>query len=139
MKFAPAVEVASVLMILLFPAEPGLLADSRGSFNSRDLEDARGRTQTSDQSEVKGYAGKIIKSDGQYVLQDPVSSNAYLLDDQKAAKKYDGKMALVTGVLDSKSNTIHVKKIQPAATVGADPRPSAHQMSQPDFRIDETA
>jgi hypothetical protein len=119
MKFAPAVGVAFVLMILLFPAEPALLADSRGSFDSRDLQDPQRRTQTSDQSEVKGYAGKIIKSDGQYVLQDPVSSNAYLLDDQKAAKKYDGKMALVTGVLDSKSNTIHVKKIQPAATVGA--------------------
>jgi hypothetical protein len=119
MKFAPAVEVASLLMILLFPAEPGLPAHSRGSFNSRDLQDAQKRSQISDQSEVKGYAGKIIKSNGQYVLQDPVSSNAYLLDDQKAAKKYDGKMALVTGVLDSKSNTIHVKKIQPAATVGA--------------------
>jgi hypothetical protein len=118
MKLAPAVEVASVLMILLFPAEPGLLAGSRGSFNSRDLQDAQGQSQTLDESEVKGYAGKIIKSNGQYVLQDPVSSNAYLLDDQKAAKKYDGKMALVTGILDTKSNTIHVKKIQPAATVG---------------------
>ena len=119
MKFAPAVEVASVLMILLFPAEPGLLADSRGAFNLHDLQDVQGRSQTLDQSEVKGYAGKIIKSNGQYVLQDPVSSSAYLLDDQRAAKKYDGKMALVTGVLDSKSNTIHVKKIQPAVTVGA--------------------
>ena len=119
MKFAPGIEVASVLMILLFPAEPGLLADSRGAFNLHDLQDVQGRSQTLDQSEVKGYAGKIIKSNGQYVLQDPVSSNAYLLDDQKAAQKYDGKMALVTGVLDSKTNTIHVKKIQPAVTVGA--------------------
>jgi hypothetical protein len=115
MKFAPAVRAASVLMILLFPAESRLLADGPGPFDLRRFEDAQQRNQNSDPSEVKAYAGRITKSNGQYMLQDPVSSNAYLLDDQKAAKKYDGKMALVTGVLDSKSNTIHVKKIQPAA------------------------
>ena len=37
------------------------------------------------------------------------------LDDQKAAKKYDGKAVIVTGSLDTATTTIHVQKIEAAA------------------------
>lgn len=66
------------------------------------------------QDELKTYPGKISKSNGKYVLQDLSSSNSYVLDDQKAAKKYKGKTVLVTGILETNKNTIHVKKIKPA-------------------------
>ena len=115
MKNARAVEIALVLTVLLLPAEPLLRANNHGSYDFDRLQETQEPPQAADPSEVKSYPGKITKSNGQYMLQDPASSNAYLLDDQKAAKKYDGKMVLVTGVLDKKNNTIHVKRIQAAA------------------------
>ena len=114
MKFARAVEIAFVLMALLLPAEPLLLANNPGPRDFDRGQETREPPQAADPSGVKSYPGKITKSNGQYMLQDLASSNAYLLDDQKAAKKYDGKMVLVTGVLDKKSNTIHVTRIQAA-------------------------
>jgi hypothetical protein len=114
-KFARAVEIAFVLMVLLLPAEPLLLANNPGACDLRCRQEAQEPPQAADQSGVKSYPGRITKSNGQYMLQVPASSNAYLLDDQKAAKRYDGKMVLVTGVLDTKSNTIHVKRIEAAA------------------------
>ena len=115
MKFARAVENAFVLMALLLPAEPLLLANNPGSRDLQGRQEAQEPPQAADPSAVKSYPGKITKSNGQYMLQVPASSNAYLLDDQKTAKKYDGKMVLVTGFLDKKNNTIHVKRIQAAA------------------------
>ena len=63
----------------------------------------------------KVFAGKIAKSKGKYVLQDLSSVSSYALDDQKTASKYAGKVVLVTGVLDSNTNTIRVQKIDTAA------------------------
>jgi hypothetical protein len=114
-KFARAVEIAFVLMALLLPAEPLLPANNPGPRDLHRRQETREPPQAADPNGVKSYPGKITKSNGQYMLQDLASSNAYLLDDQKAAKKYDGKTVLVTGVLDKKNNTIHVKKIQAAA------------------------
>jgi len=73
------------------------------------------QTQNNNQTEVKTFAGKISKSGGKYVLQDPSSNSAFSLDDQKTAKKFDGKSVVVTGSLDTASNTIHVQKIESAA------------------------
>ena len=115
MKFARALEIAFVLMALLLPAEPLLPAKNPGPRDLHRRQETREPPRAADPNGVKSYAGKITKSNGQYMLQDLASSNAYLLDDQKAAKKYDGKTVLVTGVLDKKNNTIHVKRIQAAA------------------------
>ena len=114
MTFTRAVGIAFVLMVALLPAEPVLLANSPGPCDLLRPREAQEPPRAEEESAVKSYPGKITKSNGQYMLQDPASSNAYLLDDQKTAKKYDGKMVLVTGVLDKKSNTIHVTRIQAA-------------------------
>jgi len=65
--------------------------------------------------EVQVFSGKIIKSDGKWVLQDEAVSvnppTPYVLDDQETAKKYKGKSVAVRGTLDTSNNTIHVTKI----------------------------
>jgi hypothetical protein len=65
--------------------------------------------------ELQVFSGKIIKSDGKWVLQDEAVSitppTPYVLDDQEAAKKYKGKSVAVRGTLDPANNTIHVTKI----------------------------
>jgi hypothetical protein len=65
--------------------------------------------------DLRTYSGKISSSSGKYVLEGASPRGPYLLDDQKSAKKYEGKNVLVTGFLDRSSNTIHVQKIQEAA------------------------
>lgn len=68
-----------------------------------------------EQSEVKTFAGKINKSNGRYVLEDPSADSSYFLDDAKSAKKYEGKNVVVTGTLDAANHTIHIQKIESAA------------------------
>jgi Protein of unknown function (DUF5818) len=66
-------------------------------------------------ADVRTFAGKISKSGGKYVLEDASSKTAFSLDDQKTAKKYEGKSVVVTGSLDTANNLIHVQKIEAAA------------------------
>jgi hypothetical protein len=73
------------------------------------------QTQDSNQADVRTFAGKISKAGGKYVPQDPSSNTAFSLDDQKTAKRYDGKSVVVTGSLDAASNMIRVQKIEAAA------------------------
>ena len=72
------------------------------------------RTQSERQAEVKTFAGTVTFSNGKYVLQDPSAKRSYYLDDEKTAKKFEGKMVVVTGTLDSASYTIRVQKIEAA-------------------------
>ncbi len=74
--------------------------------------------QDDEKSQVKEFKGKISKSEGRFVLEE--SSNGgdygtYLLDDQAAAKKYEGQRVMVTGTLDAPHKTIHVRKIEAVA------------------------
>jgi hypothetical protein len=48
-------------------------------------------------------------------LEDATKSSSYSLDNQKLAKKFEGKNVVVTGTLDANNNLIHVKKIELAA------------------------
>lgn len=71
--------------------------------------------QDQSQKDQQTTTGKIAKSDdGKYVLVDSVGT-MYQLDDQSAAKKFDGKTVKVSGTVDTSSNTIHVTDIKPAA------------------------
>jgi len=61
------------------------------------------------------FSGKVAKgSDGKFVLED-ASKSRFLLDNQKLAKKFEGKNVVVTGTLDEANNILHVKKIELAA------------------------
>ena len=71
-------------------------------------------SQSANHPEVKTFAGTITLSNGKYVLEDPSAKRSYYLDDAKAAKKFEGKMVVVTGTLDSSTHTIRVQKIEPA-------------------------
>ena len=66
-------------------------------------------------ADVRTFSGKIEKANGKYVLEDPSAKTPFAIDDQKAAKKYEGKSVVITGSLDDSSNTIHVQKIEAAA------------------------
>jgi len=49
------------------------------------------------------------------MLEDPSTRTSFALDNQKLAKKYEGKNVVVTGTLDEANNILHVRKIELAA------------------------
>ncbi len=64
---------------------------------------------------VKSVIGTICKGeDGELLLRDD-SKGLYWLDDQQLARKFTGKLVIVTGILDAAENLIRILKIQSAA------------------------
>ncbi len=62
--------------------------------------------------EAKSFTGRIVKENGEMVLQDTVTKVTYRLDDVAKAKQYMGKRVKVTGKLDMDSNTIRIENIE---------------------------
>jgi uncharacterized protein YdeI (BOF family) len=62
--------------------------------------------------EAKSFTGRIVKENGEMVLEDTVTKVTYRLDDATKAKQYAGKRVKVTGKLDMDSNTIRVQSIE---------------------------
>jgi ATP-dependent protease HslVU (ClpYQ) peptidase subunit len=56
-----------------------------------------------------------VKSGGKYALYDPAAKRAYQLDNQKKAAAFAGQKVTITGSLDSDSDSINVKNIQPGS------------------------
>jgi hypothetical protein len=67
-------------------------------------------------SQGQAFTGTIVKGSDGYMLQDDTNKTSYKLDNEKIAKKFNGKNVKVTGTLDSTSNTIHVTDVQAAST-----------------------
>jgi hypothetical protein len=115
MKVKRVTPLTSAFLAATFPLAGSLFAqDPQPAYPPRP-QPPHEQTQMSTQAEVKTFSGKISKSKGKYVLEDTRANSSYILDDQKTAKKYDGKAVLVTGTLDTSNNTIHVQKIEAAA------------------------
>jgi hypothetical protein len=65
-----------------------------------------------DEPAAATFAGRIVSQNGdRFILRDDVNEVWYHLDDQAQAQKYFGKDVLVTGVLDGRSDMIHVRNI----------------------------
>jgi hypothetical protein len=68
--------------------------------------------QPGDEPAVATFAGKIVSQNGvRFILRDEANEIWYHLDDQERAQKYFGKEVVVTGVLDGRSDMIHVRNI----------------------------
>jgi hypothetical protein len=70
------------------------------------------RVPSGDEPAAATFAGKIVSQNGdRFILRDDVNEVWYHLDDQAQAEKYFGKAVVVTGVLDGRSDMIHVRNI----------------------------
>ncbi len=114
--------LALVLAAALCAFTPGLAAqtsDNAQQPGQQQPDQQQQGQQQQDQQQNKSFTGKIAKlQSGQFALitgQTPEGKiSGHFLDDQDAAKKYEGKQVTVTGTLDVASNTIHVTNIQAA-------------------------
>jgi hypothetical protein len=68
--------------------------------------------QPGDEPAAATFAGKIVSQNGvRFILRDNANEVWYHLDDQAQAQKYFGKDVVVTGVLDGRSDMIHIRNI----------------------------
>lgn len=64
---------------------------------------------------VKTFSGRIVKENGEIVLQDPVTKVSRKLSDRSKARKYLDQLVKITGKLDKDTNTIQIESIGPAS------------------------
>ena len=67
-------------------------------------------------SQMQSFTGTVVKTSDGWMLQDETGKTSYKLDNEKMAKKYEGKSVKVTGTLDSSTNTIHISDVMKAST-----------------------
>jgi hypothetical protein len=82
---------------------------------SKQPEQQPANSQAQPQPDVGTFAGKIVINLGKYVLKisnDNDNDNVYQLDDQDAAKEYEGKEVKLVGTLDESSHSIRITSIQ---------------------------
>lgn len=108
----PGAAAALTLAASLCAFTPGLAAQSSNPSQQP-------APQQNAQQESKTFTGTIQKlQNGQYALVTGQTAQGrvagHFLDDQNAAKKYEGKQVKVTGTFDEASNTIHVTNIEAA-------------------------
>lgn len=74
------------------------------------------------QEQPQTFAGKIVKSKGDWVLKDQATGTMYKLDNEDQAKQYAGKNVKVTGTVDTATNTIHIANIEMGASEPSSPK-----------------
>jgi|ERR1700674_3620154 hypothetical protein len=62
--------------------------------------------------DVRTFSGKVSRKGGKYLFREDHRGIMYFLDDQQEAKRFSGKTVLITGTVDSKTNVVHVRKIE---------------------------
>jgi hypothetical protein len=114
------VAILGTAFLLCRAGPPSAFADTSCLWQSAGLRpsEPHAQPQNDAQDEIKEFKGKISKSNGRFVLEESSNGGSYgtyVLDDQAAAKKYEGQRVVVTGTLDVPNKTIHVQKIEAIA------------------------
>ena len=115
----PLLFTALALAIAMFALQSTVVAlqDPASSPSAQQERDPAAAPSTAmpQASDTQTFTGKIAKAGGKYVLKDMTNKMTYLLDDQEKAKEFEGKSVKVTGMLDTRSNTIRVAAIEPGS------------------------
>jgi len=82
---------------------------------AREIPPTAMQDQSNPQPQVQTFTGMITKSGDKFLFSDASSNASYMLDDQQAARKFDGKKVKVTGTLDAANNLIRVQSIELAS------------------------
>ncbi len=64
-----------------------------------------------DAQQKQTFEGTIARSGGKLLLQDKIERVSYQLDDQQLAELFEGKQVKMTGILDTRRNTIYISDI----------------------------
>jgi hypothetical protein len=92
------------------PLPPPERADQSQPANQSQEDRSQAQPQT-EQPSAQAFTGTIVKDRGKYSLK-VSDAVAYQIDDQEKAKTYEGKQVKVSGILDAKTNLLHVNSIE---------------------------
>jgi len=103
-----------VLVVALTWLQPLAVAqqDRDPAAPAAQQEQAQPNNKMTQQSDVKTFTGKVMKSGEELVLKNNANQTTYKMDDQERAKSFEGRTVKVTGSLDAASNTIQVASIE---------------------------
>jgi hypothetical protein len=76
-----------------------------------DSQSANPPAQQEQQPVAPTFMGTIVKDGTRYVLK-VSKNNTYQLDDQDAAKQYEGKQVRIVGTLNADGQSLHVTRIE---------------------------
>jgi hypothetical protein len=88
-----------------------LQGTNHGIVSAASTDGSPAPSPAADQSQT--FSGKIISMNDEYfVLRDDANQTWYHLDDQAKAKPFFGKNVAVKGVLDGRTDVIHIRSIE---------------------------
>jgi len=116
MRLAVGTKFASALIAAILTGTFGTycsVASKGGAFSDT----VATRQQDKDRDQLQTFSGRIVSMNGElFILRDDANQVWFHLDDQRAAEKFAGKKAVVTGMLDPATDVIHVKSINEQKT-----------------------
>jgi hypothetical protein len=80
-------------------------------------ENSPSSTTSPNSGSEKTFMGSLARSGGKYVLHSANGDYKLVVNDKDQAQTLEGKSVKVTGSLDSHSNTIHVKSMEPSSAM----------------------
>jgi hypothetical protein len=105
--------LSAALVLNLLPGRVG--AQQEQQAQQPQAASSKSAEPASNPAKTTTIFGKVIKQSGAFVLIESGSKEHYSLDDQKTAKKYNGRAVFITGTMDATSKSIHVQAMQPTA------------------------
>ena len=115
MKKVSSVLVLTMLILVLGVQSNAMLVPALSASSVAQQDGSQPQNDSEKTSDVKVFTGKVMQSNGQYVLLDSITKATYALDDQDKAKQFEGKAVKVTGTFEATGNLIHVSNIEPTA------------------------
>jgi|SRR5579871_3451666 len=92
---------------------PHTIAAVQNSATDNPVKDSKDNRDSNSDAKTQNFTGTVISLNGQrFILRDDTLDTWYHLDDQKQAAQYLGKKVLVVGVMDERSDMIHVMSMQ---------------------------
>jgi hypothetical protein len=105
-RIVPVLVFAAVGIISIAQQVPSTPSPDAGQSDSAPQQRHMDSPATAEAA--RSFNGTIIRARAQFVLKQITTHTLYGLDDQKKAKRYEGKRVMVTATMDSTSNTLHV-------------------------------
>ena len=102
--------ILAIAALLIFGAAPALTTPRTiAAAQNSPADNAAKNTD----AKAQNFTGTITSLNGQrFILRDATLDTWYHLDDQKQAGQFVGKKVLIVGVMDERSDMIHIMSIQ---------------------------
>ena len=105
--------ILTMAALLIFGAAPAFITTQTIAAAQNSETDNSAKHNNDTDAKAQNFTGTITSLNGQrFILRDATLDTWYHLDDQKQAGQFVGKKVLIVGVMDERSDMIHIMSIQ---------------------------